>query len=271
MQEDPQFLELEGERVFAVLHRPGESPSRAIVMCHPLGEEKLWSHRVFVSFAREMAASGFAVLRFDFRGEGDSDRNFEQTDFASRIRDCNLAVDEVRLLNPSVTEVTLLGLRLGAAVAAAVAAQRSDVARLVMWDPVVDGAAYMQTVLRLNLMYQMALHRKVVENRDALVARLAQGETVNIEGYELTEPLFRQVSEFRLGDVLHRFSGEALIVQINQGDADTKPDLAALAENNPRCRVDTVREEPFWKEIRSFYQRAPELTGATSRMLGVAQ
>ncbi len=175
MQEDYQFLDLEGERVFAALHRPTQPPSRAIVMCHPLGEEKLWSHRVFVSFARELAAAGFAVLRFDFRGEGDSDRSFEQTDFESRIGDCNLAVDAVRRMNPSVAEVTLLGLRAGAAVAAAVAARRSDISRLVLWDPVIDGAAYMQTVLRLNLMYQMALHRKVVENREALVAASCTG------------------------------------------------------------------------------------------------
>ncbi len=43
----------------------------------------------------------------------------------------------------------------------------------------------MQAVLRTNLMYQMALHGKVIENREALAQRLAGGETVNIEGYEL--------------------------------------------------------------------------------------
>ena len=128
--------------------------------------------------------------------------------------------------------MTLLGLRLGASVAAAAAARRSDVARLVLWDPVIDGAAYMQTVLRLNLMYQMAQHRKVIENREALVARLARGETVNIEGYEVAEPLFRQVSDFRLHDMLQQFAGEVLIVQINQGEAQVKPELAALAEGN---------------------------------------
>lgn len=269
MQEDYQFLDLEGERVFAALHRPTQQPFRAIVMCHPLGEEKLWSHRVFVSFARELAAAGVAVLRFDFRGEGDSDRDFQQTDFESRISDCNVAVDAVRRMNPSVTEVTLLGLRAGAAVAAAVAGRRSDLSRLVLWDPVIDGAAYMQAVLRLNLMYQMARHRKVVENREELVERLARGETVNIEGYEVAEPLFRQLSDFKLDDALQRFHGEVLIVQVNQGEAEARPDLAALAASNVRCHFDMAQEEPFWKEIRTFYQRAPELTRATRGFLGI--
>ena len=142
------------------------------------------------TFARDLAAAGFAVLRFDFRGEGDSDRPFEQADFETRIQDACLAIDTVRELNPSVTAVTMLGLRLGP-VSPRGRCDRNEVSRLVLWDPVVDGAAYMQTVLRMNLMSQMGVHHKVVENRDALVARL-EGETVNIEGYELAEPLFRR-------------------------------------------------------------------------------
>lgn len=263
MQEDYRFLNLRGERVFAGHHLSARPTSRAVVMCHPLGEEKLWAHRVFVSLARDLAAAGFDVLRFDFRGEGDSDREFEQTDFDTRIQDACLAIDTVRALNPSITEVTLLGLRLGASVAAAAAVRRSDVTRLVLWDPVVDGAAYMQTVLRLNLMYQMAIHHKVIEDREALAARLAKGETVNIEGYELAEPLFKQVSAFRLTDVLSQFAGDTLLVQINQGDAPVKPELAAPAMSDSRCRVNAVREKQFWKEIKFFCRRSDALTKAT--------
>lgn len=269
MQEEYRFLSLNGERIFAAIHRPAQPASRAIVMCHPLGEEKLWAHRVFVSFARDLAAAGFAVIRFDFRGEGDSDRDFEQSDLKTRIEDANLAIDSIRDLNPAVTDVTVLGMRLGASVAAAAAARRSDVARLVLWDPVIDGAAYMQNVLRMNLMYQMAQHHKVIENRDALVARLANGETVNIEGYELAQPLFRQVSDFRLQDTLTQFTGNVLIVQINQGETPIKPELSELAGRHQKSRVESVQEEPFWKEIKTFYQRAPELTRVSLQALEV--
>lgn len=260
MHEDYRFLELDGERIFAGLHLPTRPASRGVVMCHPLGEEKLWSHRVFVSFARDLAAAGFAVLRFDCRGEGDSDREFENADFESRIQDASRAVDALRELQPSVAEVTLLGLRLGASVAAAAAARRTDIDRLLLWDPVADGEAYMQSFLRLNLMYQMSIHRRVVENRDALVGRLANGETVNIEGYELADPLFRQVSSFRLKDALSAFAGETVIVQINQGEVPVKPELTELVDGGAKCRVEVAQEEPFWKEIKTLYQRAPNLT-----------
>jgi hypothetical protein len=121
----------------------------------------------------------------------------------------------------------------------------------------------MQTVLRLNLMYQMAIHRKVIEDRELLAARLANGETVNIEGYELAEPFFKQVSEFRLTDVLTQFVGKTLLVQINQGDAPMKPELAALAAADGRCLVDAVQEVQFWKEIKFFCRRSAALTKAT--------
>jgi exosortase A-associated hydrolase 2 len=267
VHEEYCFLDLRGERIFAGHHRPARPASQAIVMCHPLGEEKLWSHRVFVSFARELAAAGFAVLRFDFRGEGDSDRTFERSDFESRIQDACLAVETVRALNPAVTKVTLIGLRLGASVAAAAAARRSDVAQIVLWDPVLDGAAYMQTVLRLNLMFQMAIHRRVVKGREALAMDLADGGTVNIEGYQLAAPLFRQVSEFRMDDVLCNFAGEILFVSINQGEMPVPSSLIALAENFNRRRVEVVREDAFWREIKTFYQRAPELTRVTLQAL----
>ena len=253
-------MDLKGERIFAAHHRPAQPASRAIVMCHPLGEEKLWAHRVFVTFARDLAAAGFAVMRFDFRGEGDSDRPFELSDFETRIEDACVAIDTVRDLNPSVSAVTTLGLRFGACVAAAAATRRSDVSQLILWDPIVNGAAYMQAVLRLNLMFQMARYQRVVENRDALVERLAKGETVNIEGYELAESLYQQASEFRLADVLAKFAGSTLAVAITQGQTPARAELAALAEVTGRCDVAQVQEEPFWKEIKAFYQRAPELT-----------
>jgi exosortase A-associated hydrolase 2 len=267
MPEEYQYLNFHGEAVFSAYHAPTRPASHAIVMCHPLGEEKLWSHRVFVTFARDMAAAGIAVLRFDYRGEGDSDRHFEQTDLETRVEDAGLAVDAVRALNQSVTDVALLGLRFGAIVAAMTAVRRTDISRLVLWDAILDGGAYMQSVLRLNLMYQMAQYRKVIENRDALVARLAGGKTVNVEGYEMSEQLFRQTSEFRLTPVLAAFRGQALLVQISQEVGPLRAEVAEVARTMGGCRAEAVTEEPFWREIRTFYQRAADLTKVTRQFL----
>jgi exosortase A-associated hydrolase 2 len=269
--EEFQFLELGGERVFAAHYIPDRAVQRVAVLCHPLGEEKLWAHRVFVSLARELARAGVAVLRVDFRGEGDSDREFRASDFQSRVADICLAIDSIREWHPSASDVSLLGLRFGAAVATAAAVARNDIDRLILWDPVSDGAAYMQSVLRLNLMAQMALHHKVIENRDALVARLEQGGTVNIEGYELDLALFRQASGFRLDATLAQYPGEVVIAQVDQGENPVKPEFLAIVADSAKRRVIAVREEHFWKEIRTFCQRAPELTRLTLEAMGIAE
>ncbi len=270
LNEDSLFLDLNGARVFATLHRPVGDATRGVVMCHPMGEEKLWSHRVYVTFARALAAAGVAVLRFDFRGEGDSDGEFSTSTLESRVEDACLAIDSLRTMCPSVKQLTVLGLRLGAAVAVVAAARHRGVDRLVLWDPIVDGSVYMQAVLRLNLMFQMAVHQKVVENREALVARLERGETVNIEGYELAEPLFREVSTFRLGDALAKFSRRVLIVQVGMGDSTPRPELVALTEGRSGVELTSVAEEPFWKEIRTFCQKSEALTKVCLEALEVA-
>ncbi|MGH8249895.1 MAG: alpha/beta fold hydrolase [Steroidobacteraceae bacterium] len=269
MTEKPYFLQQGGERVFVMLHRPEGPCHGGAVLCAPLAEEKLWSHRVFVSLARELARAGYAVFRFDYRGEGDSDRNFEDSCLDTRIEDTARAIDELRRQVAGNPDVTLIGLRLGASIAALAAAGRKDVSRLVLWDPVTDGADYMQSVLRSNLMYQMALHRKVVEDRETLLRRIDQGELVNVEGYELGGPLFRQVSAIRLAELGLRPAVRSLIVSIAAQESPPRQDLVALGARWNDATIATAVEQPFWREIRKFYNRAGNLFRVTTDWLDV--
>ena len=269
MTENAYFLPLGDERLFAFLHRPEGACRGGAVLCAPLGEEKLWSHRVFVGFARELAAKGYAVLRFDYRGEGDSDRPFERSDCTTRVADTRAAIDELKRQVPGLDRVTLVGLRLGATIAAVAAAGRDDVERLVLWDPVIDGADYMQSVLRTNLMAQMAIHHKVLESREQLIERLDRGETVNIEGYALASSLFRETSALRLADLLTTAGCPCLAVSITPRTAPPRPELAALAAAG-QVELAAAVEEAFWKEIKQFYQCAANLTHVTLEWLGVA-
>jgi len=84
MSGEYQYLNLRDEQVFSAHYFPTWLALRAIVMCDPLGEAKLRSHRVFVALARDMAAAGLAALRFDHRGEGDSGRHSEQSNQVKR-------------------------------------------------------------------------------------------------------------------------------------------------------------------------------------------
>ena len=90
--------------------------------------------------------------------------------------------------------MSLLGLRLGANVAMMVAEDATDLRHLILWSPITDGERYLQELLRINLMTQMATYKAIHQERPALVAEMEQGRTVNVDGYEMGWPLYSSVS-----------------------------------------------------------------------------
>jgi uncharacterized protein len=262
--ETPLFVPIGSSQLFAVLHEPaGDFLGRAFVFCHPFGEEKLWSHRVFVSFARELARRGYAVLRFDCRGNGDSDGAFSASSLRTNLEDLGAAVAFLRS-RVGVDRVALLGLRLGATTAALFAEGRDDVSMLVLWGPITDGARHMQELLRINLTTQLAVHGAVTTDREMLVEQLRLGRTVNVDGYDVALPLFEEVSAVTLTAAPRLFAGPCLILQLDRNPAAVPArDLVSLQQQFAHATLSIVTEEPFWKEIQRFYDRPEPLFQAT--------
>jgi exosortase A-associated hydrolase 2 len=252
--------------LFGVLHRPpDQKPRHAFVLCHPFGEEKLWTHRVFVSFARQLAADGHAVLRFDQRANGDSEGLFAETTLETAAADVETAIHEVRE-RTDIAEVTLVGLRLGATIAGVVADRNASVARLISWEPIVDGGRYTQELLRLNVLTQTATFREVRHDRTELVAMLRQGRTVNVDGYDMGVGMYESVSTLNTASQSHSFAGPCLIVQISPQRKPAR-ELEQLASSYSRATLEFAEEEPFWKEIPRFYQTAANLFAVTDQWL----
>jgi exosortase A-associated hydrolase 2 len=260
----PFFFPNDTAKLFGVLHRPAPSSRRdaGFVFCYPSFEEKLWVHRVFVSLADEFAARGYRVLRFDYMGHGDSDGEFEQTSITTQLSDVRCAVARLRQELGPQGQVGLLGLRFGGLLAALHAIADPKVERLILWDPVTDGARYMQEVLLANLATQAVGQREILSTREDLVAQMAAGRTVNIEGYELPYSLYEEASAVRLQE-RGSFTNPCLIVQIARGNQPLKPNLVALRDSYSNAELVACIEEPFWKEIKTFYPRAPRLFEAT--------
>ncbi len=266
MIETPFFFPNGDYALFGFLHEPEQPSAAAFVFCHPFGEEKLWTHRVFVSFARQLAAQGHTVLRFDYMGNGDSQGDFRDSSLRSAVADVRCAVAEVRR-RASIRRVNLLGLRFGATVAGLAAEEESDIDRLVLWSPVVDGGRYMQELLRINLTTQMAVHKEIREDREALVAAMQQGRAVNVDGYEMTYPLYEQVSAVKLAAAPKRYGGPCLVAHVDRQPGRPVPELQQLVATYGQGTLAFAQEEPFWKEIPRFYQQAPNLFAVTSEWL----
>jgi uncharacterized protein len=267
--ETPFFFEGPSARLFGVLHEPGPQASGLpFLLCHALGEEKLWSHRVLVDTARTLAAAGHAVLRFDCTGTGDSFGEFSATSLTSCCADIEAAADELRR-RAGAGQLGLLGLRVGGSCAAAVAERRSDVESLVCWAPITNGAAYLQELLRINVTTQLAVYREVREDRDALTGVLEAGGLVNVDGYDMGPAMARELRALSVGTTPSAFRRPALLVQIDRKeDAPPAPELQRWQGRYAGAALVVVAEEPFWKEIPRFYKRASNLLAVTMTWLG---
>jgi exosortase A-associated hydrolase 2 len=141
---EPLFFGPADHSLFGWMHLPsGRTPRRTgVVLCHPFGQEFVLAHRAFHGFARLLADAGFATLRFDWWGTGDSHGDLEEVRLETWTRDVGLAIRTVRE-RVRCDDVALVGMRLGATLAA-LAGEAADLAALVLWDPVVDGATFLR-------------------------------------------------------------------------------------------------------------------------------
>lgn len=131
-------------QIFGSYHPParGQSPVLTVV-CPPLFLDYTRTQQALRRLAMSLAEQGHHVLRFDYRGTGDSSFELEQVSIADWLEDATLAVQEGRDLS-GAQKVRILGVRAGALIAARVASGSQDVDRLVLWDPVPDGATYLE-------------------------------------------------------------------------------------------------------------------------------
>jgi len=125
----------EGMRIAGMLHVPEETPAPGIILCHGFTGTRVESHRLFVLAAREFCKQGFAVLRFDFRGSGESEGLFEQTSISGEIEDLKAAVNWIHERKEVLDRgVGVNGLSLGGAVAALAAAEDMRIRAVSLWS-----------------------------------------------------------------------------------------------------------------------------------------
>ena len=111
------------------------SKVRAVLLCHPMGNEQIFAYRTMRQLAARLVRAGFHVLRFDYFGTGDSYGDTGEGDLASWCEDIETAIEELKDIT-GVTKVNLVGLRLGANLSARVAADRpKEIGKLILWEP----------------------------------------------------------------------------------------------------------------------------------------
>lgn len=75
---DHVWIPSQGQRLSAMVHIPDDFATSApvIVCCHGFTADKVGTNHLTRNVAEGFEALGYAVVRFDYRGSGDSDGNF---------------------------------------------------------------------------------------------------------------------------------------------------------------------------------------------------
>ncbi|AMM24061.1 serine aminopeptidase domain-containing protein [Variovorax sp. PAMC 28711] len=134
------------ERRLVGLFHPAEKVNAqraAVLMCYPFGHEATRIHRLYRVLAERLCRQGIAVLRFDFHGAGDSPGADTDGEMSGWEQDILQAHGELVRMT-SAACVSWFASRLGATLALRSAGAARELKRLVLWDPIVDGATYVK-------------------------------------------------------------------------------------------------------------------------------
>jgi alpha/beta superfamily hydrolase len=148
---EPFYFGTDKKLLFGCYHAPQSRARRdcGVILCYPMAQEYIRSHRTYRQLAYHLSKFGFPVLRFDFYGCGDSEGNCEEGRISQWLADVGSAVYEIRERCGSI-RICLVGLRLGGTLAIMVAAARGDIDSIVLWDPVCSGMAYIEELATLH-------------------------------------------------------------------------------------------------------------------------
>lgn len=125
------FPNSRGEKLVGVYH-PAVSvaPRAAIAMLHGWSGTRSGPHQMLTRAARHLSAQGYACLRFDFAGRGDSDGDTGLATLATMQGDARAAFEWLRAQNQA--PLLVLGLCSGCEIA--VASVNSGVSGAILWS-----------------------------------------------------------------------------------------------------------------------------------------
>ncbi len=218
-------------RLLGVRYEPGAARrGTCVVMCAPFGHEHIESLRAMRLLSGQLARLGFDVLRFDYRGTGDSAGEGDDATVDDWCEDTERAIAEAKRLS-GATRVALVGVRLGAAVAAKVAGARRDVGAMVLWGPALDGRAHARALRQAHMQW-LAIE---LRERPSAAALVSEGEVL---GYPFGPEMRRSMIELDAASLTGVEVRHLLVVE--HGRVPTLPrwapsaaDIAAVDEHAP--------------------------------------
>ncbi len=183
----------------------GDETLGGVLLSPPIGRESRQARRALRTLAMYLAMDGYASLRYDHFGTGDSSGSMDDEFDRAWIDGVDQGVSFLRSLG--ITSISAVGIRMGATiVGAAAAAFDLGLSSFVMWDPCESGRSYLRELNALG-----ALRQDV--NADAI------GEATKMLEYSLSDEASDRLRQFTLSEPATRPTAERTLIIVREDRA----------------------------------------------------
>lgn len=236
----PFFFGSSESPLYGVIHfSKSEAKKEGVILCYPFGQEYMRAHRAYRQISNLLARRGYNVLRFDYRGTGDSSSYIESVGADDWVEDIFVAASEMKE-QLHLQKVALIGLRLGALFASIAVSQKpKHFSRLVLWDPIISGDAYKTELL------------EEINSTDTELCNFVdkENDTIHFNGFPLTHFFMEQLHRY---DLLKLKLSEENIFHVVSHENSNSNTLRSALESSPTYRYQLAPAPGDWNYVDSF-------------------
>jgi pimeloyl-ACP methyl ester carboxylesterase len=235
---NPFFFGNSNHPLYGVYHPPSALPHKkeAILLCPPFGQEYMRSHRAYRQLALLLNKKGFPVLRFDYRGTGDSFGDLEDMAVNDWLEDIKVAAEELKH-TAQVDNISMVGLRLGGLLASA-ASVDLQINRLILWDTIASGKDY-----------QEDLNQEIAKSPNSLGKFIDQNGTLHFNGFALSKNQLQDLSKL---DLYQKSPKATQTIQISSSESPAEQKLKLNWANKDNFSYQLTPAPGDWNFVDDF-------------------
>lgn len=224
---EPTFFGDQEAPLFGIYHPPLQTPVKgnAVLICYPLFQEHIRTHRALRQLAEQLAKTGSHVFRFDYYGTGDSAGSLDEVNLTDWLENVATAEKELKEIS-GARYITLIGLRFGATLATMHRSKYLN--KLILWDPVIDGKKYIDDLT--------SLHSRLLVDSDRFPKpreRVDDDSAKEILGFRVSDVLSQQIQACSMPDQINSdINNVTIIVSEDQQDYQELKLQADEADSN---------------------------------------